>query len=76
MEFIFEVLIGPIIEMTTEAWIGFMKKKNPHYKSRFLVKIVTVLVIILIVLLFGGAFLGILFLLEWLFPHFLDVVEF
>ncbi len=76
MEFIFEALVGPIVEAITEDWFVFMKKKNARYENRFLIRTVTILVAILIIILIVGGFLGILFLLEWLFPNLLDVVAF
>ena len=70
MEFIFEV----ILQGVNDAWIKFMKKRNPDYDSnkskRVFTKIIGFILIVVIVILIFAIFI----LIEWIFPKLFNVV--
>jgi uncharacterized membrane protein YidH (DUF202 family) len=76
LEFIFEVILGTIVESIVELWTNFMKKRNPDYDNNRIKKAITIIIAILLILVITSLFLGILFLIELIFPNLFDVVSF
>ena len=76
MEFIFEVILGTIVESVVELWTNFMKKRNPDYDNNGIKKAITIIIAVLLILVITVLFLGIFFLIEWIFPNLFDVVGF
>lgn len=76
MEFIFEIIIEVIIEAIVEVWTNLMKKRNPDYDNNRVKKVITKIIAVILILVIMVLFIGILFLIEWIFPNLFDVVGF
>ena len=72
LEFIFET----ILDATLELWTSFIKKRNPDYDNCRSKKALSIVIKVLFILVVTILFLGILFLIEWIFPNILDIVRF
>lgn len=72
MEFIFEAIVDTILE----TWTNLMKKRNPDYVNVRFRKSIALIVAIIMMLVLVALFLGILFVIEWLFPQLFDVIRF
>lgn len=72
VEFIFELIFEGILELYT-SW---RKKKNPNYDNTKFKKVIDVIIKIIIVLLILILFIGLMFLMEWLFPELSDIIDF
>jgi len=72
MEFIFEAIVDTVLE----TWTNLMKKRNPDYVNVRFRKSIALIVAIIMILVLVALFLGILFVIEWLFPQLFDVIRF
>lgn len=76
LDFILEVILGTIVESIVELWTNFMKKRNPDYNNNRFKKAITIIISIILILVITALFLGVLFLIEWVFPNLFDIVGF
>ncbi|MDV3425838.1 MAG: hypothetical protein LIR50_00940 [Bacillota bacterium] len=76
MDFILEVILGTIVESIVELWTNFMKKRNPDYNNNRFKQAITIIISIILILMITALFLGVLFLIEWVFPNLFDIVGF